>query len=59
MSFLYLKVCILSRLHFGKQEMATLLNVRKQSVTNARASSAKKLFGLSSTYELDEHLMEI
>ena len=59
LSRLEFKVCILSRLHFEKMEMATLLGVRKQSVTNARASLAKKLFNLGSAYDLDANLLGI
>ena len=59
LSKLELKVCILSRLRFEKMEMATLLNVHKQSVTNARTSLAKKLFSLSSAYDLDSNLFDI
>jgi len=40
-------------------EMATLLNISKQSVTNTRASVAKKLFGQEKASILNENLKNL
>jgi len=54
-----LQVCMLSYLNFEIVEMATLLNISKQSVTNTRASVAKKLFGQEKASILNENLKNL
>ena len=53
------QVCMLSYLNFEIVEMATLLGTSKQSVTNARASVAKKLFGKEKASILNECLKKL
>lgn len=53
------QVCMLSFLNFEIVEMATLLGTSKQSVSNARASAAKKLFGVEKAPVLDECLKKL
>ena len=53
------QVCMLSYLNFEIVEMATLLGTSKQSVTNARASVAKKLFGQEKASILNECLKKL
>ena len=53
------RVCVLSRLGFKSHEMATILDCKENSVSNARKELAKILFGLESARDLDKKLIEI
>lgn len=59
LSSLKSKLCILSRLGFDNQEIATLADAKIGSVNNARTSLAKDKFKLKSTLELDLYLRNI
>lgn len=50
------RVCILTRLNFIPTEVATLMDVTKQRVTNMRASVNKKLFGDSGSKTFDANI---
>ena len=50
------RVCILTRLNFIPTEMATLMDVTKQRITNMRASVNKKVFGESGSKTFDAHI---
>ena len=54
-----LRVCILSRINFKVGEMAVLLGVRKQSVTNARIALSSELFHADSALMLNSYLFDI
>ena len=50
------KVCVLSRLGFITNEMATLLKTTEQNVSNARSRAVKRLFDSNDTTLLDKLL---
>ena len=50
------KVCILSRLGFKTNEMASLLGTSEQNISNARSRATQKLFNSSDTSLLDNKL---
>lgn len=49
-------ICVLTRLNFIPSEIASLLDIRMQQVTNSRSSINKKLFHNSGTKNLDMSL---
>ncbi len=53
---LLIKVCVLSRLGFTTNEMATLIGTSVQSVSNARRRAAERLFNSPDTTLLDTRL---
>jgi hypothetical protein len=53
------KVCILSRLHFGNQEMATLMGTSFSNISNLRGKVAINLFGIKDLTLLDNLLPNI
>ena len=59
LGMLELRVTILTRLGFHSDEMALLLDVSKQSVSNARASANNKLFSDSSARTFFQNLSQI
>ena len=53
------KVCILSYLGFDTPTIATLLDKKNGSISNARIALAKELFNLKSAHDLNAHLLEL
>lgn len=59
LSELKMKVCILSYLGFDTPTIATLLDKKNGSISNARIALAKELFNLKSAHDLNAHLREL
>ena len=59
LSELKMKVCILSYLGFDTPTIATLLDKKNGSISNARIALAKELFNLKSAHDLNAHLLEL
>ena len=53
------RVAILTRLEFRSDDIAILLNISKQSVSNARANVNKKLFSDNSARTLFNNLTHL
>jgi hypothetical protein len=51
-----LKVCMLTRLHFAPTEVAALLDLTKQRISNIRANANRKLFNDGSAISFDANI---
>ena len=54
-----IRVCILSRLQFISSEMAVLLGLSKQRITNIKANANKKLFNRAGAQTLDTNINKL
>ena len=53
------KVCLLTKLHFIPSEVATLLGVTKQRVTNLRSNINEKMFGEKGSKSFDGNILSL
>ena len=53
------KVCLLTKLHFIPSEVATLLGVTKQRVTNLRGKINEKMFGENGSKSFDGNILSL
>ena len=51
-----IRVCILSRLQFITSEMAVLLDLSKQRITNIKANANKKLFNMTGAHTFNTNI---
>lgn len=51
-----IQVCILSRLQFISSEIAVLLDLSKQRITNIKANANKKLFNMTGTHTFNTNI---
>ena len=54
-----IKTSILVRLYFSPSEIATLLNLKNQRITNIRSAINKKLFGIDGAKGIDQNIRKM
>ena len=54
-----IRICILSRLQFIPSEMAVLLDLSKQRITNIKANANKKLFYMTGAQSFDSNIKKL
>lgn len=54
-----IKTSILVRLYFSPSEIATLLNLKNQRITNIRSAINKKLFSINGAKGIDKNIREM